>query len=74
MQKPLKQKTIRESLEDNMKKDSILNGVIRHILTAGGGALVAKGVVAETEIEALVGALITIIGVVWSALAKKKKE
>jgi|TARA_R100001530_G_scaffold28654_3_gene22673 hypothetical protein len=74
MQKPLKQKTIRENLEDNMKKDSILNGVIRHILTAGGGALVAKGVVAETEIEALVGALITIIGVVWSALAKKKKE
>ena len=57
-----------------MKKASILNGVIRHILTAGGGALVAKGVVAETEIEALVGALITIIGVVWSALAKKKKK
>jgi len=61
-------------MDISKKKDSILNGVIRHILTAGGGALVARGVVAETEIEALVGAVITIIGVVWSALAKKKKE
>jgi len=61
-------------MENNNKKDSILNGVIRHILTAGGGALVARGLVAQTDVEALVGAVITIIGVVWSALAKKKDE
>ena len=59
---------------DIKNKDSILNGIIRHILTAGGGALVARGMVAETEVEALVGAVITIIGLVWAALAKKKAE
>jgi hypothetical protein len=55
-------------------KDTILNGVVRHILTAAGGALVTKGVIGETELEMAVGALITIVGVVWSAIAKKKKE
>jgi len=55
-------------------KDTILNGVVRHILTAAGGALVTKGVLGETELEMAVGALITIVGVVWSAIAKKKKE
>ena len=55
-------------------KDTILNGIVRHILTAAGGALVAKGALGEAELEMAVGALITIIGVVWSALAKKKKE
>ena len=55
-------------------KDTILNGVVRHILTAVGGALVTKGVIGETELEMAVGALITIVGVVWSAIAKKKKE
>jgi len=55
-------------------KDTILNGVVRHILTAAGGALVTKGVIGETELEMAVGALIAIAGVVWSAIAKKKKE
>lgn len=53
-------------------QDSVLNGLVRHILTAGGGYLVAKGVIDEGTVETAVGAIITLAGVVWSALAKKK--
>tara|TARA_R100000808_G_scaffold3367_2_gene12087 strand:- start:12057 stop:12245 length:189 start_codon:yes stop_codon:yes gene_type:complete len=55
-------------------QDTVLNGVVRHVLTAVGGALVTKGVMGETELEMAIGAVITIAGVIWSALAKKKKD
>jgi len=54
-------------------QDTVLNGVVRHLLTAGGGALVTKGVVSDGQLELVIGAIITIAGVIWSALAKKKK-
>ena len=53
-------------------KDTVLNGIVRHILTALGGALVTKGMIGEGELELVVGAVITLAGVVWSAVAKKK--
>ena len=61
-------------MSENMTntQDTILNGLVRHILTAGGGYLVAKGMIDEGSVETLVGAIITIAGVVWSAIAKKK--
>jgi len=46
-------------------------GLIRHGLTALGGALVAKGVIDEAGLTEAVGALVTLIGVVWSAADKK---
>ena len=55
-------------------QDTVLNGFVRHVLTAVGGALVTKGVMGETELEMAIGAVITIAGVIWSALAKKKKD
>ena len=54
------------------KKDTILNGIVRHILTAAGGGLISKGVLAQTELEMAIGAIITLVGVIWSAIAKKK--
>ena len=54
-------------------QDTVLNGVVRHLLTAGGGALVTKGVGSDGQLELAIGAIITIAGVIWSALAKKKK-
>ena len=56
----------------NGTKDTVLNGIVRHILTAAGGALVTKGMLGEGELELVVGAVITLAGVVWSAFAKKK--
>ncbi len=32
-------------------QDTVLNGIVRHILTALGGALVTKGTLAESELE-----------------------
>ena len=62
-------------MADELSKtqDTVLNGVVRHLLTAGGGALVTKGVVSDGQLELAIGAIITIAGVIWSALAKKKK-
>jgi len=56
----------------NGTKDTVLNGIVRHILTAAGGALVAKGMIGEGELELVVGAIITLAGVAWSAIAKRK--
>ena len=53
-------------------QDSVLNGLVRHSLTAAGGYLVAKGMIDEGSVETVVGAIIALAGVVWSAVAKKK--
>lgn len=50
----------------------VIKGVIRHILTAAGGALVAKGVVDPGAIEPIVGGVVALVGVIWSIAAKKK--
>ncbi len=52
-----------------MAMESIL-GLLRHLLTFGGGFLVAKGLVDETTMAELVGAGITVIGGVWSIYNK----
>ena len=49
-----------------------LSSLIRHGLTAAGGFLVAKGLASADQIGELVGAVVTLIGVVWS-MAKNKK-
>ena len=59
----------KQKTNDNMNTDSIL-GLIRHILTFGGGYAVANGLADEATIEQLVGAIVTIIGIVWSVKNK----
>ena len=46
-------------------------GLVRHVLTFGGGYAVASGTLTEPNVEILVGALITIIGAIWSIVNKK---
>ena len=53
-----------------MKKTQIL-GIVRHVLTFGGGLLAGKGVIDESVAVEITGALITLIGIVWSYLDKK---
>jgi energy-converting hydrogenase Eha subunit C len=48
-------------------------GLIRHLLTFGGGFLVAKGYLDEASAGELVGAVTTIVGIVWSGLSKSDK-
>ena len=52
-----------------MNKERIL-GLARHILTFMGGILIAKGIVDETTAAEVVGAIVTLIGGVWSVLDK----
>ena len=53
-----------------MLKPAIL-AIVRQILTVVGTALVAKGYVEASDIEPLVGALLTIGSVVWSVADKR---
>jgi hypothetical protein len=48
-------------------------GIIRHLLTFGGGWLVAKGYIDEASATEIVGAVTTLVGVVWSGLSKSDK-
>jgi hypothetical protein len=46
-------------------------GIVRHVLTSLGGALVAGGYLTSEEWTAIAGALAVLIGVIWSILAKR---
>jgi hypothetical protein len=53
---------------------TIVLGILRHLLTTSGGALVTKGLASADEAEQLVGAVLTLIGVAWSIMEKIKKS
>jgi len=53
-----------------MLKPAII-ALVRQILNVVGTALVAKGYVQATDIEPLIGALLTIGSVVWSVADKR---
>ncbi len=53
-----------------MNKEKVL-GLIRHTLTFVGGLLVAKGAIDEATATEVVGAVVTLIGGIWSVLVKK---
>jgi len=59
-------------MEVAVKRDSIL-GLVRHVLTFAGGTLLANGLASESEVTDLVGAVITIVGVVWSIIEKRNR-
>lgn len=48
--------------------------IIRHILTAAGGFLVAKGLASADQVGEVAGAIATIAGVGWSIKNNIKKE
>jgi len=74
---PIAVKAAVEKLTAKTKEVNMLNptvaGLLRHILTTAGGVLVAKGTLDEAMLQALVGALVTIAGVAWSIVEKKRR-
>jgi uncharacterized membrane protein len=56
-----------------MEKEQIF-GLIRHALTIVGGALVAKGYLAEDGLDEVYGSIMALIGVIWSYSAKTKPK
>ena len=55
-----------------MNKEVIL-GLARHVLTAAGGAVAAQGHIAADDVNVVVGALVALLGVLLSVIAKRKK-
>ena len=53
-----------------MLKPAIL-ALIRQVLTVVGTALVAKGYVQTSELEPLIGAMLTLGSVIWSVADKR---
>ena len=51
-----------------------LLGIIRHILTFGGGLLVTKGLADDQLVSEVSGFLITLIGASWSINEKNVTE
>jgi len=56
-----------------MPKNEVL-GLIRHVLTFGGGYAVASGVIDEGTAMEIVGGIMTLIGAIWSWRAPEKKQ
>ena len=55
-----------------MGKEQVL-GIIRHLLTFGGGWVVAQGILDEATYIQASGAVVTLIGVLWSVFAPEKR-
>lgn len=47
-------------------------GVVRHAMTAIGGIFVFKGLLEESMLQELIGATLSLTGVIWSIVSKKK--
>ena len=54
-------------------KDIVL-GIARHLLTAAGGALVAKGILDAGQAEIVSGSAIALLGVAASIIEKKLRK
>lgn len=48
-----------------------INGLIRHGLTTFGGAYVAEGIITGDEVTTVISAVVILVGVALSVLAKK---
>jgi hypothetical protein len=55
-----------------MLRPAIL-ALIRQVLTVAGTALVAKGLVQASDVEPVIGAMLTIGSVVWSIADKRRR-
>lgn len=53
-----------------MKKEQVL-GIVRHTLTFVGGLLVTKGLIDDAQLTELTGAIVSVVGVIWSVWVKK---
>jgi len=50
---------------------SIVNGQLRHLGSAAGAALAAKGLIEGGQVETIAGIVVTIGSMILSALAKR---
>lgn len=51
--------------------NNILLSIARHLLTAYGATLVTNGVIGSSDLDAVIGSVITLAGILWSIFDKK---
>jgi hypothetical protein len=56
-----------------MNQEQILSAV-RTLLKIAGTALVTKGITTDATLESAIGAIITIVGIIWSAKTHKETK
>lgn len=56
-----------------MLSNAFVQLIIRHLLTSAGGAAIGSGLVSGADWETVSGAILTIVGVVMSAVEKRKR-
>jgi len=49
-----------------------VTGIVRHVLSAAGGILIAKGLISDVMWVELSGAGMALFAAIWSIAAKKK--
>lgn len=54
-----------------MNKEQVL-GIVRHVLTFAGGILITKGLIESSMSEEIIGGVVSLVGLVWSVVTKKK--
>ena len=54
--------------------NDITSSLARHALTTAGGTLVSKGLMTTDDLSTAVGAVLTLAGIVWSIISKKKNS
>lgn len=52
-------------------QDAVL-GILRHALTTVGGGLVASGTLSAAQFETSIGAVMALVGIIWSVANKRK--
>jgi hypothetical protein len=52
-----------------MKKEQVLS-IVRHSLTFVGGLLITKGYIDDQQLTELSGAIVSLVGLVWSIWKK----
>ena len=56
--------------KNKMTKEQIL-GIVRHGLTFVGGILITKGLLDEATSTEIIGAVVALVGTIWSVISKK---
>jgi hypothetical protein len=54
-----------------MNKEQVM-GLVRHGLTFIGGIVLSKGLIEESTLAEIIGAISTLIGSIWSLVVKAK--
>lgn len=50
----------------------LVTSLVRHALTAGGGGLIVQGTSQGSDTQTAAGAIVTLLGLIWSYLKNKK--